>query len=64
MAEGRLVVNGEDLNPIVLAARGHMVHCVGIFDAKRAGHGASVAEERTNVKIQDVTLKGLWFSFL
>ncbi len=43
---------------LLVASRGHMIHCTGIFDAERAGHEASIAEKREFCNKRDLTLRG------
>jgi hypothetical protein len=42
---------------LLVPAGGHMIDCTGVFDAKRTGHGGTIAENWLNGKKVDLTLK-------
>jgi hypothetical protein len=41
---------------LLIAARGDMIDCAGVFNAKGTGHAETLAEKMGNVKIKDLTL--------
>ena len=41
---------------LFIAARGDVIDSTGVFYAEGAGHAATIAEKRGNVKIKDLTL--------
>jgi hypothetical protein len=44
---------------LLIAAGGDVIDCTCVFDAKRTGHEATIAEERAKCKEKDLTLKVL-----
>jgi hypothetical protein len=42
---------------LLIAARGDMIDCAGVFNAKGTGHAETLAEKMGNVKIKDLTLR-------
>jgi hypothetical protein len=43
---------------LLVSARGHMIDCTGVFNAKRTCHGGTIAEKGRNDNKVDLTLRG------